>query len=75
MNAEATTHLLHPRVDLLVRGVDQEVTLLVVLDERLHPGRHWFRFENQGDDSATSASQRKLRRKKPKRRLTPRWTC
>ena len=37
INTEATTHLLHPRVDLLVRGVDQEVTLLVVLDERLHP--------------------------------------
>ena len=30
-------HLLHPRVDLLVWGVDQEVPLLVVLDERLHP--------------------------------------
>ena len=33
-------HLLHPGVDLLVRGVDQEVALLVVLDERLHPGMH-----------------------------------
>merc|ERR1719458_1115846 len=28
--------LLHPWVDLLVRGVDEEVSLLVVLDERLH---------------------------------------
>ena len=32
-----SAHLLHPRVDLLVWGVDQEVPLLVVLDERLHP--------------------------------------
>ena len=34
---EKLPHLLHPRVDLLVRGVDEEVALLVVLDECLHP--------------------------------------
>ena len=56
MNAEATTHLLHPRVDLLVRGVDQEVTLLVVLDERLHPEMHPDeRITATSNDSATSA--------------------
>ena len=31
-------HLLHPGVDLLVGSVDEEVPLLVVLDESLHPG-------------------------------------
>merc|ERR1719150_3047100 len=33
---ENALSLLHPRVDLLVRRVDEEVALLVVLDERLH---------------------------------------
>lgn len=58
INTEATTHLLHPRVDLLVRGVDKEVALLVVLDERLHPEMHSDEQSKVllNNDSATSAS-------------------
>ena len=35
-------YLLHPGVDLLVRGVDQEVALLVLLDECFHPEEEEF---------------------------------